>query len=196
MELREEFSVCLNYVALSRVRVYLNKPFYSRERENAKLRGTKLSENGELNKTWNMETSQYLRKTKEYVPPGRASIIDNRTNITTIKLLNLIWLKILYPNSKLYNPIVHLFLKRTSPRYIYLTIDNLKSYCKRLHKNLIKHSIFYRNFDCHLLPVGRHMAIEKSGDKWQSKTLFPTIFDLRSSIELTFSIAAYPVWNF
>ena len=45
-------------------------------------------------------------------------------------------------------------------------------------------------------PVGGHMAIEKSGDKWQSKTLFPTIFDLRSSIELTFSIAAYPVWNF
>ena len=28
--------------------------------------------------------------TREYVPPGRASIIDNRTNITTIKLLNLI----------------------------------------------------------------------------------------------------------
>ena len=43
---------------------------------------------------------------------------------------------------------------------------------------------------------GRQMAIEKSGDKWQSKTLFPTIFDLRSSIVLTFSIAAYPVWNF
>ena len=40
------------------------------------------------------------------------------------------------------------------------------------------------------------MAIEKSGDKWQSKTLFSTIFDLRSSIVLTFSIAAYPVRNF
>ena len=39
MELREEFSVCLNNEALSRVRVYLYKPFYSRERENAKLRG-------------------------------------------------------------------------------------------------------------------------------------------------------------
>ena len=38
MELREEFSVCLNNEALSRVRVYLYKPFYSRERENAKLR--------------------------------------------------------------------------------------------------------------------------------------------------------------
>ena len=33
-----EFSVCLNNEALSRVRVYLYKPFYSRERENAKLR--------------------------------------------------------------------------------------------------------------------------------------------------------------
>ena len=48
----------------------------------------------------NMETSQYLRRTMEQVPPGRASVIDNRTNITTIKLLNLICLKILYPNSK------------------------------------------------------------------------------------------------
>ena len=34
----------------------------------------------------------------------------------------------------------------------------------------------------------------QSGDKWQSKTLFLTIFDLRLSIVLTFSIAAYPVW--
>ena len=30
-------------------------------------------------------------------------------------------------------------------------------------------------------------------DKWQSKTLFLTSFDLRSSIVLMFSIAAYPV---
>ena len=37
MEFREEFSVCLNNETLSRVRVYLYKPFYSRERENAKL---------------------------------------------------------------------------------------------------------------------------------------------------------------
>ena len=51
MELREEFSVCLNNETLSRVRVYLYKPSYSRERENAKLRGTKLSENREINKT-------------------------------------------------------------------------------------------------------------------------------------------------
>ena len=46
-------------------------------------------------------------------------------------------------------------------------------------------------FDCHLSPDGRQMAIEISGDKWQSKTLFSTIFYLRSSIVLTFSIAAY-----
>ena len=51
MELIEEFSVCLNNEALSRVRVYLYKPFYSRERENAKLSGTILSENREINKT-------------------------------------------------------------------------------------------------------------------------------------------------
>ena len=36
MESTEEFSVCLNNEALSRVRVYLYKPFHSRERENAK----------------------------------------------------------------------------------------------------------------------------------------------------------------
>ena len=51
MELREEFSVCLINEELSRVRVYLYKQFYSRERENAKLRGTHLSENREINKT-------------------------------------------------------------------------------------------------------------------------------------------------
>ena len=39
-----------------------------------------------------METNQYLRRIREQVPPGRASIIDTRTNITTIKLLNLICL--------------------------------------------------------------------------------------------------------
>ena len=33
------------------------------------------------------------------------------------------------------------------------------------------------------------------GDKWQSKTLFLLIFDLRSLIVLVFSIAAYPVWS-
>ena len=51
MELREEFSVCLKNEAHSRVRVYLYKSFYSRERETAKLRGAKLSENREINKT-------------------------------------------------------------------------------------------------------------------------------------------------
>ena len=40
-------------------------------------------------------------------------------------------------------------------------------------------------FDCHLSPIGRQMEIEN---------LFLTIFDLRSSMVLTFSIAAYPVW--
>ena len=30
-------------------------------------------------------------------------------------------------------------------------------------------------------------------DRWQSKTLFLTIFDLRSSIVLAFAIAVYPV---
>ena len=39
-------------------------------------------------------------------------------------------------------------------------------------------------FDCHLSPTG---------DKWQSKTLFLLIFDLRSSKVLAFTIAAYPV---
>ena len=32
------------------------------------------------------------------------------------------------------------------------------------------------------------------GNKWQSKTLFQTIFNLHSLIVLAFSIAAYPVW--
>ena len=191
MELREEFSVCLNNEALSRVRVYLYKPFYSRERENAKMRGTILSENGEINKTWNMETSQYLRRTREYVPPWRASIIDNRTNITTLKLLNLIWLKILYPNSKLYNPIVHLFLKRTSPRYIYWTKDNLKSYCKRLHKNLINIR-FLQKFWLPFVAsrathgnrkIGRQMAIENhvSNDFWSTFVDRINVFDCRIS---------------
>ena len=40
-------------------------------------------------------------------------------------------------------------------------------------------------FDCHMSP--------QLGDKWQSKTLFLTIFYLRSSIVLLFLIAAYPV---
>ena len=51
MGLREEFSVCYSNEALPRVRVYLYKPFYSRDRKNAKLRETKLPENREINKT-------------------------------------------------------------------------------------------------------------------------------------------------
>ena len=38
MELREEFSVCLDNEAFLQVRVYLYMPFYSRERENAKFK--------------------------------------------------------------------------------------------------------------------------------------------------------------
>ena len=44
-------------------------------------------------------------------------------------------------------------------------------------KKIARHNVF----DCHLSPVGR---------QWQSKTMFLTIFDLRSSMVLTFSIAA------
>ena len=36
----------------------------------------------------------------------------------------------------------------------------------------------------------------QSGDTWQSKTLFLTLLDLRSSIVYTFSIAAYPLCLF
>ena len=41
MELREEFSLCLNNEALSRVRVYLYKSFYSREKEKCQIEGNK-----------------------------------------------------------------------------------------------------------------------------------------------------------
>ena len=44
-----------------------------------------------------------------------------------------------------------------------------------------------------LSPVGRQMACRQTGDTWQRKTLFLTIFYLRFSIVLTFSIAACPV---
>ena len=33
-----------------------------------------------------------------------------------------------------------------------------------------------------------------TGDKWQSKTMFLTVFDLSTSIVLVFLIAACPVW--
>ena len=47
-----------------------------------------------------------------------------------------------------------------------------------MHMEIARNSVF----DCHLSPIGRQMEIEKSGDKWKSKTMFPTIFDLRLSI--------------
>ena len=132
-----------------------------------------------------------FNKNKGICTPGRASIIHNRTNITTIKLLNLIWLKILYPTSKLYNPIVHLFLKRTSPRYICWTKDNLKSYCKQLHKNLIKHSIFTEILIAIVASrathanrkIGRQMAIENpvSNDFWSTFVDRINVFDCRIS---------------
>ena len=44
-----------------------------------------------------------------------------------------------------------------------------------------------------LQPVFSIASCRQSGDKWQSKTLFFTIFSLSLSIILTFLIAAYPV---
>ena len=41
-----------------------------------------------------------------------------------------------------------------------------------------------------LITICRH-----TGNKWQSETLFLTIFDLHPSIVLSFSIAAYQVWT-
>ena len=52
------------------------------------------------------------------------------------------------------------------------------------------------NADQKLLETVFLIAIcRQLGDKWQSKTLFLMIFDLLSSIVLTFSIAAYSVWS-
>ena len=42
MELREEFSVCLNNEALSLVMVYLYKPFYSREKGKCQIERNKI----------------------------------------------------------------------------------------------------------------------------------------------------------
>ena len=53
-------------------------------------------------------------------------------------------------------------------------------YNRRTRIKIARNSVF--NF--HLSPTG---------DKWQSKTMFLTIFDLRPSIVLTFSIADYTV---
>ena len=59
-----------------------------------------------------------------------------------------------------------------------------------------KRSLQSTNADKKSLETVLSIAIcRQSGDKWQSKTLFLTIFDLRPSMVLTFSIAAYPVWT-
>ena len=54
-------------------------------------------------------------------------------------------------------------------------------------------------FDCHLSPVVSSdfypplmIVLTLSGEKWQSKTLFLSIFDPPLSIVLKFSIAVYP----
>ena len=52
----------------------------------------------------------------------------------------------------------------------------------------------WKNADQKLIETVFSIAIcRHTGDKLQSKTLFLTIFDLRSSIVLAFSIATYPV---
>ena len=51
-----------------------------------------------------------------------------------------------------------------------------------------------RNVDQKFIETVFFIAIcRQCDDKWQSKTLFLAIFDLRSSIVFAFSIAAYPV---
>ena len=55
--------------------------------------------------------------------------------------------------------------------------------------------ILLRNVDQKSLETVFWIAIcRQLGDKWQSKTMFLTIFDLRSSIVLTFLITSSPVW--
>ena len=57
-----------------------------------------------------------------------------------------------------------------------------------------KRSLQSTNVDQKSLETAFSIAFcRQSGDKWQSKTLFLSIFDLRSSMVLTFSIAAYRV---
>ena len=58
-----------------------------------------------------------------------------------------------------------------------------------------KRSYQWTNADQKLLqPVFSNAICHQPGDYWISKTLFLTFFYLRSSIVLTFSIAAYPAW--
>ena len=57
-----------------------------------------------------------------------------------------------------------------------------------------KHYQQSTNSDPKLIATVFSIAIcHQWGDKWQSKKLFILIFDLRSSIELAFLIAAYPM---
>ena len=58
-----------------------------------------------------------------------------------------------------------------------------------------KHYKQLMNTDQKLIETGFLIAIcGQCGDKWQLKSLFLTIFYLRSLIVLAFLIAAYPVW--
>ena len=58
-----------------------------------------------------------------------------------------------------------------------------------------KTPILSRNVDQKSIETLFSIAIcRPTGDKWQSKTLFLSIFDPRSSIVGDVSIAAYPVW--
>ena len=78
------------------------------------------------------------------------------------------------------------FLMSTPGRRQSKTLSTIDERGSKIDRNSV--------FDCFLSPVWRQKAIENNtGDKRQSKTLFLTIFDLRSSIALAFSIATYPV---
>ena len=58
-------------------------------------------------------------------------------------------------------------------------------------KNSVSNNFYLRSLIVFLIAICCH-----SGDKWQSKTLFLTIFYLRSLIVLTFLIGAYLVWEY
>ena len=57
-----------------------------------------------------------------------------------------------------------------------------------------KRSLQSTSTDQKSLTVCSIVICRQSDDKWQPKTLFVTIFDLRSTIVFTFSISAYPVY--
>ena len=73
---------------------------------------------------------------------------------------------------------------------------------KVMHSVLISHQVGGSRKRSYQSPNADQKSLETvfsiaicrpSGDKWQSKKLFLTVFDLRSLIVLAFSIAAYPV---